>query len=439
MIQADDLRRRQGCGRSKGFLSVHRFMPVIQLIKMFSCLRVVRPFLLPAFLLAVSGPWPLVAAEPSQPFTRWLEDIRKEARAAGISQSLLDSAFVGLNPIRRVIELDRRQPEFTLTFWKYLEKSINAERIRRGREVLVKHRGLLEKTAGRFGVQPRFIVAFWGLESNYGKHTGVFPVIGAVATLAHDPRRSRFFRGQLLAALTIMNRGDVDVRVKGSWAGAMGNFQFIPSTYKDFAVDADGDGRRDMWNSYPDMFASAANYLSRSGWRRGWTWGREVQLPPGFSLELTGLNVRKSLAGWRALGIKSFGGGDLPDEDAKASVILPAGYEGPAFLVYRNFRTILTWNRSILYAIAVGHLADRLVGGGPFRSKRPAREESLSRADVKDLQRLLTAKGFTTGGADGVVGPKTRSAIKAFQKSSHLPPDGFPTMGLLERLRGGGG
>ncbi len=437
--RADDLPRRHGCGRSVGFLKTHRLKPVIQLIKTFSYSRAVRRLLLPVFLLTVSGPWPLAAAEPSQPFLQWLEGIRKEARAAGISQLLLDSVFAGLNPIKRVIELDRRQPEFTLTFWNYLEKSINAERIRRGREMLEKHRQLLEKTADRFGVQPRFIVAFWGLESNFGEHTGVFPVIGAVATLAHDPRRSRFFRQQLLAALTIMNRGDVDARVKGSWAGAMGSFQFIPTTYKDFAVDADGDGRRDMWNSYPDMFGSAANYLSRSGWRKGWTWGREVQLPTGFSFERTGLNVRKPLSRWKALGVKRIGGGDLPDEDIKASIVLPAGYEGPAFLVYRNFRTILAWNRSILYAIAVGHLADRLVGGGPFKSKRPSREEPLSRSDVKDLQRLLMAKGFAPGGSDGVIGPKTRSAIKAFQKSAHLPPDGFPTMGLLERLRGGGG
>ncbi len=394
-------------------------------------------------VLVAASARPLSAAEPAAavpaaPFPQWLEGVRKEAMAAGISGDFLSAALAGVRPIKRVIELDRRQPEFTLTFWKYLDNAINPERVRRGREVMAKHQKPLQENARRYGVPPRFIAAFWGLESNYGKHTGVFPVLGAVATLAHDKRRSRFFRGQLLAALTIMNRGDVDIRVKGSWAGAMGNFQFIPTTYRDFAVDADGDGKRDMWNSFPDMFASAANYLSRSGWRTGWTWGREVQLPKGFRLDLAGLNIRKPLSQWRALGIKRIGGGALPSGVAEASVILPAGYKGPAFLVYKNYRTILTWNRSILFAIAVGHLADRLVGAGPFKSKRPAREVPLSRADVEDLQRLLAALGYDAGGTDGVIGTKTRSAIKAFQKKSLLPADGYPTMGLLERLRGGG-
>ena len=387
-------------------------------------------------LLAAGLAGPVSAAEPKIPFSQWLDGVRQEAKAAGMTSAFLDAALAGAKPIKRVVELDRRQPEFTLTFWNYLNKSVNAARIARGREMLAKHRALLQQTARRFGVQPRFIVAFWGLESNYGKYTGAFPLIGAVATLAHDPRRSRFFRGQLLAALTIMSRGDVPLKVKGSWAGAMGNFQFIPTTYKDFAIDADGDGRRDLWNSFPDMFASAANYLQRSGWRRGWSWGREVKLPKGFEFAQTGLGVRKTLGQWRALGIRRIDGGELPKGEARPSVILPAGYEGPAFLVYQNYRTILNWNRSLLYAIAVGHLADRLVGGGPLWNKRPAKEVPLSRADVKDMQRLLAAKGFDSGGSDGVIGPNTRKAIKAYQNQIHLPADGYPTIGLLERLRG---
>jgi len=398
-----------------------------------------RRVLFLAAVIAVAAVRPLVAAENPVSFPTWLQGVRAEARAAGLQASFLDAALAGLRPIDRVIELDRRQPEFTLTFWNYLDKSVNDTRIRRGRRLLAEHGALLDRTARRYGVQPRFIVAFWGLESNFGRHTGAFPVVGAVATLAHDTRRSGFFRAQLMAALTIMSRGDVAVDANGSWAGAMGNFQFIPTTYRDFAVDADGDGRRDLWGSLPDMFASAANYLSRSGWRRNWSWGREVRLPRDFDLALAGLGVRRPIADWAKRGVTKADGRPLPDDDAPASVVLPAGYQGPAFLVYRNFHAILTWNRSILYAVAVGHLADRLVGGGPFRTPRPATEVPLARRDVMELQRLLAAKGFDAGGSDGVIGPKTRDAIRAYQKGADLPADGYASFGLLERLRGRGG
>ena len=381
---------------------------------------------------------PLAAAE-RPPFGEWLQGLRAEARAAGMSEAFLDGALAGVRPIARVIELDRRQPEFTLTFWKYLDRNVNDARIGKGKAMLAKHRELLDKTAERYGVQPRFIVALWGMETNYGEYFGAFPIVAALATLAHDARRSRFFRQQLMAALTIMHRGDMPVTTTGSWAGAMGNFQFIPTTYRDFAVDADGDGRRDLWHSYPDMFGSAANYLARSGWRRGWSWGREVRLPKGFSLEHAGLEAQKPLAEWRRLGVARIDGGALPDEPTEASIVLPSGYDGPAFLIYRNYRAILTWNRSLLYAVAVGHLADRLVGGPPLQTPRPVEELPLSRADVQDLQRLLAARGLYGGGDDGVVGPETRDAIKAYQRRVHLPPDGFPTPGLLERLRGNPG
>jgi membrane-bound lytic murein transglycosylase B len=380
---------------------------------------------------------PAFAAEQNEPFSEWLVGFQEEAKKKGIPEKFLIATMSGLRPIKRVVELDRRQPEFTLTFWHYLNNSINEKRIRKGKEMLNRHHSILKKTADRYGVSPRFITAFWGLETNYGEYTGTFPVIGAVATLAHDRRRSDFFRAQLLAALTIMSRGDVDHKIKGSWAGAMGNFQFIPTTYKGFAIDADGDGRRDMWNSYPDMFASAANYLSKSGWERDWTWGREIKLPEGFKLELSGLNVTKPLSFWRELGVRRMDGINLSDLETRASIILPAGYNGPAFLVYKNFKTILKWNRSILYALAIGHLADRLVGGGPFKSKRPEVELRLSIDDIKDLQRLLSALGFEVGGSDGIIGPNTRLAIKAYQKKNQLPADGFPTLDLLGMLRGG--
>ena len=395
-----------------------------------------RTLILIACLAFIAAAPPAPAAEPAAPFGEWLKGLRAEARSKGLSDEFLDKALAGVQPIGRVIELDRRQPEFTLTFWKYLDNNVNDLRIRKGQALLAKHQDVLNKTAERFGVQPRFIVAFWGLETNYGEFFGSFPLVGALATLAHDPRRSGFFREQLLAALSIMARGDVPVTTTGSWAGAMGNFQFIPTTYRDFAVDADGDGRRDLWSSYPDMFASAANYLARSGWRKNWSWGREVRLPEGFSLEHAGLNVRKSIAEWKRLGVRRTDGSELPDEQTDASVVLPAGYDGPTFLIYQNYRAILRWNRSLLYAVAVGHLADRLVGAGSLRSPRPVQEVPLSRADIRDLQQLLADKGFFAGGVDGVVGPETRKAIRAYQRRVHLPPDGYPTTGLLERLRG---
>jgi len=380
--------------------------------------------------------WPagISKAEPVT-FSEWLNELKTEARVRGIRPVVLKSALAGVRPIKRVLELDRHQPEFTLVFWDYLSNSVNDQRISRGRKLLAEHHPLLKRVAHKYGVQPRFLVAFWGLESNFGDYTGKFPVIGALVTLAFDPRRGKFFREQLLAALSLINDGHISVDVKGSWAGAMGNNQFIPTTYRDFAVDFDGDGRRDLWNSLPDNFASAANYLSRSGWDNRYTWGREIRLPPGFNPEISALDIRKPLSEWQKLGVRRFDGRDLPAVDLDGSVILPAGFNGPAFMVYKNYRTVLVWNRSIFYAIAVGHLADRINGGGPLLAVRPDNEMALSRADIVYMQRGLMRRGFDPGTADGTAGPMTRKAIKAFQKSVHLPADGFPSSELLERLR----
>lgn len=372
-----------------------------------------------------------------QPFAAWLDALRAEATDLGLDRGVVDRALAGVAPIDRVIELDRRQPEFSLTFWRYLNGAVSDERVKRGREMLARHRDLLERVASRYGVQPRFLVAFWGLETNYGKFTGSFPVVGALATLAYDERRAAFFRAQLLAALEIMSAGDIPVDVKGSWAGAMGNFQFIPTTYKRFAVDFDDDGRRDMWSSLEDGFASAANYLSESGWDPEHTWGREVMLPDGFDVSLASLETRKSLADWQALGVRRADGGNLPRVDIEGSIVLPAGHAGPAFMVYDNFRTIMVWNRSVFYAIAVGHLSDRIGGrAGRLVAEPPADEEPLSRADVMEMQRRLNERGFETGGVDGIIGRETRDAVRAYQRSRGLPPDGYASMDLLRRLRG---
>lgn len=372
---------------------------------------------------------------PPPPFSEWLSGLKDEARSAGVSEATINRALAKAQPIKRVIELDRRQPEFTLTLGSYFRKAISAERVATGREMLKKHAALLRRVFEKYGVQPRFLVAFWGLESNFGQYTGTFPVVGALVTLAHDRRRAGFFRKQLLAALKLIDKGHFAATVKGSWAGAMGNHQFIPTTYRDFAVDFDGDGKRDLWGSLPDIFASAANYLNRSGWQGDRTWGREVAVPSGFDVALTGLDERRSLKDWSNLGVRRADGRALPDVEINdASVLLPAGYAGPAFLAYRNYRTIMIWNRSHLYALAVGHLSDRLVGRPEIKAGL-GDVTPLSRAEILDMQRRLSQAGFDAGAPDGRVGPMTRRAIKGYQRKYGLPPDGFPGSALIKHLR----
>ncbi len=369
-------------------------------------------------------------------FDAWLDGVRRDAAEAGISQATIAAALSGLTPIERVLELDRRQPEFTRTFWSYLDRAVTQGRVDRGRALLAKHGELLRRIRQRYNVQPGYLVAFWGLESNFGKYTGGFSVIGALATLAYDARRGAFFRGQLLDALRILDQGHVSVaEMEGSWAGAMGQLQFIPSTFVNYAVDFDGDGRRNIWTDLPDVFGSAANYLSSIGWRGDERWGREVRLPADFDWELAGLKLRKPIAEWRRLGIRRADGGALPAADISGAIVAPGGHKGPAFLVYGNFHKILNWNRSLLYAIAVGHLADRIAGRGPLLAARPAKEEPLSRAQVEEMQGLLGALGFNAGEPDGLVGSQTRAALRAFQRAAKVPPDGYPTPELLASIR----
>ena len=371
----------------------------------------------------------------AEDFSSWLDELRQEAHAKGISKATIHEALDKLEPIPRVIELDKKQPEFTQTFWRYLDARVTENRIERGRTLLKTHKKLFDTIEMRYGVQPRFLVAFWGLETNFGDYLGSFPVIGSLATLAYDPRRSDFFRSELLAALSIIDNGHISAaNMLGSWAGAMGQPQFMPSTFVRFAVDADGDGRKNIWHSLPDVFASAANFLSQSGWQGDKTWGREVKIPSDFDLDLAGLEVEKSLAAWQILGIKKINGENLPGVNIKGSIILPAGYHGPAFLIYNNFHTILRWNRSNLYAIAVGHLADRITDKGPFLTARPVSEQPLSRNQVENIQELLVAQGYDPGPIDGVIGLQTRQAIKEFQRTAELPADGHPTPELLEIL-----
>lgn len=300
----------------------------------------------------------------TQPFAQWLDGLRQEAAAQGIHQATLDSALASIQPIPRVIELDRKQPEFTLTFRQYMDRVVPQARVDKGRAKLAENRALLEKIGAAYGVQPRFIVAFWGIETDFGRQTGGFEVIPALATLAYDGRRSAYFRKELLNALKIVDEGHIKADdMVGSWAGAMGQCQFMPSSFLKFAVDSNGDGRKDIWTTPADVFASAANYLSRSGWKDDQTWGRPVRLPKGFDPALADLKVRKGLNEWQRLGVRRADGRDLPRRDLPASVVFTEGPGSAAYVVYDNFGAILKWNRSIYFAVAVGSLADRLKDG----------------------------------------------------------------------------
>ncbi len=295
-------------------------------------------------------------------FAEWLKALRTEALTLGISQATLQSSLEDVALIARVIELDRNQPEFTLTFKQYLERVVPSSRVATGRKLFFEHQDLLLRIGRKYGVQPRFIVALWGIETDFGRNTGGFSVISALITLAYDGRRSEFFRGELLNALQIIDDGHITpVRMIGSWAGAMGQNQFMPSSFLNFAVDENGDGRRDIWNTKEDIFASTANYLSKSGWRDDQTWGRKVQLPDRLDSSLVGLSVKKKLGVWQQLGVRRADGSALPTRQLPASLVLPDGIKGPAFLVYNNYRTTLKWNRSTFFALAVGTLADGIV------------------------------------------------------------------------------
>jgi membrane-bound lytic murein transglycosylase B len=320
-----------------------------------------RAALLAASGAAVALALPAWGASPD--FDQWLLELRAEAAAKGVSEEILNAALEGLKPNPRIIELDRSQPEFTLTFQEYLDRVVPEARITAGKERLVTHKDLLQQVATKYGVQPRFIVALWGIESDFGQKAGGFNVIEALATLAHDGRRSNFFRKELLAALQILEERHVTPEnMTGSWAGAMGQSQFMPTSFREYAVDFDGDGRRDIWQDEADIFASIANYLANFRWRGDQTWGRPVRLPKGFDMQLADGKVEKTIEGWRQLDVRRSDGGELPGRDLVASIVLPAGQNGPAFIVYPNYKAILYWNRSTYFATAVGLLADQLGG-----------------------------------------------------------------------------
>ncbi|HAD71052.1 MAG TPA: lytic murein transglycosylase [Gammaproteobacteria bacterium] len=376
---------------------------------------------------------PLIAQD--QTFAEWREQLRAEAFSLGISEETLLAIDDLEAPLDRVLELDDAQPEFIQTFTRYLSLRITPLQINRGQALLRQYAVLLEEVRQSYGVQPHYLVSFWAIESNYGRATGGFSVLQALATLAFDPRRADFFRTELLTALKIIDDGHIAVdNMSGSWAGAMGQLQFLPSVFARYGIDGDNDGKIDIWNSLPDIFHSAANFLSQSGWRGDERWGREVLLPSNFDFSLTGTRTRKPLQEWNELGIIQMNGSPIPVANMQASVILPAGAGGPAFLTYANFRATMVYNPSTFYALTVGHLADRYTGGAAIQ-RMPENEQAMSVADVQALQELLNAAGFDSGEPDGRVGSRTRAAVRAYQQNKELPMDGYASLKLLEALR----
>jgi membrane-bound lytic murein transglycosylase B len=366
----------------------------------------------------------------------WIAGFRGTAIAAGIRPEIYDGAMAGLRYDPVVVERDRNQSEFTKTIWEYLDSAASDFRVENGREALRRHAGLLDRIEARFGVDKEVVVAIWGLESAYGAYRGETPVLGALATLAYDGRRERFFRQQLLAALEIVQAGDVPAaRMTGSWAGAMGHTQFIPTSYLDYAVDFEGDGRRDIWSDDPtDALASTAAYLARFGWIEGQPWGVEVQLPDGFDYTEANRRVTRLPSEWAERGVAGLDGDAVPDH-GPASILLPAGARGAAFMIFDNFAVIERYNTADAYVIGVGHLADRIRGGGPIEGSWPRGERALVFSERQELQRRLTDAGFATRGIDGRIGPNTIDAIRSYQQAVGLVPDGHASVDLLRRLR----
>ncbi|HIL21234.1 MAG TPA: lytic murein transglycosylase [Candidatus Thioglobus sp.] len=370
----------------------------------------------------------------SHTFDDFLNNIHQLATEQGVSKATVDRAFYQLTPNLDILESDRSQAEFSQNFWNYLGKRISQYRLDNGYDTLKQNRSLLNKTYQQYGVPAHVLVSFLGLESNYGNNTGSYSLVRSLATLAYDPRRSDLFTSELIALLKLIDDGKVPLEATGSWAGAMGAVQFMPSNVIAYGVDADNDGKIDLWNNQADILASAANFLEHLDWSRGEKWGREVTISEDFDYDFVGLKTKKQLDEWQTQGVRSANGSDLPKSSMDASLILPMGYKGPAFLVYQNFRSILRWNHSTLYALAVGHLADRLSGAGPLLAT-PIDEPLLKRDDVMAIQQTLSLLGYDAGEADGIAGPKTRAAAKDFQKDIGMIADGYVGYELFQRLQ----
>ena len=386
-------------------------------------------------------------AQSSQPvateeaFQEWLTQFKQQARQEGISEKTLNAAFKDVHLSAKVLDSDRKQPEFTRTFYQYFNSAVSKNRVKVGQQKHQQHQALLDAVYQKYGVPSHILTAFWGMETNYGRYTGNLPIIQSLATLAYDPRRTTFFSKQLISALKIIDQGHVQPdQMKGSWAGAMGQVQFMPSNYLQYAVDGDNDGKINLWDSLPDAFHSAGNFLQQLGWKKSQSWGQEVALPNQFNYALANGKTQRSLKEWQRLGVTQPNGQPLLAQkthrsEQLAKLLLPSDYRGPAFLVYDNFQVIKRWNNSNNYALAVGHLSNRILGKPPLSKKQPEDDKALSRDQMKQIQTALSELGYAVGEADGIAGSRTRSALRAFQEKHQLPADGAPSFRMLQYLK----
>ena len=371
-------------------------------------------------------------------FRACLEALRPQAQRRGVSRAVFDAQTADLTPDLRIMDLLDVQPEFTKSIWDYLDILVNEDRIQNGRAILARYRSIFDAVEKAYGVDRYVIAAIWGIESNYGTQIGDRSVIRSTATLACIGRRRDFFREEFLSALEILARGDVRAdHLRGSWAGAFGPTQFMPTAFKRYAVYFDRDGRRDVVDSVPDVIASTANNLKLDGWVSGQTWGYEVVLPPDFNFLLADRARMLTIREWERAGIRRAGGKPFPRADDRAFLLAPAGARGPAFLMLQNFRVIMKYNPAEAYALAIGYLADRLRGGAPLVQAWPRHERVLTRAERYELQEHLARRGFDVGEPDGRLGGKTRNALREFQAAVGEAPDGFASASILERLRAG--